>query len=77
MFCFDKFICCDFQEKRLYQLVWFTVGNICSRVHVREDSPCGTTVLKIATSESAVEENRNLIFSIYDGNIGGAFQVMR
>ena len=55
----------------------FTVGNICSRVHVREDSPCGSTVLKIATSESAMEENHNLIFSIYDGNVGGSFQVMR
>jgi hypothetical protein len=67
----------DFQEENVYQLVWLTVGIICSRVHIREDSPCGTTVLKIATSESGMEENRNLIFSIYDGNVGGVFQVMR
>jgi len=77
MFFVDKFVCCDFQGKHVYQLVCFTVVNICSRVHVREDSPCGTTVLKIAASESVMEENQNLIFNIYDGNIGGAFQVMR
>lgn len=55
----------------------FTIGNVCSRMHLREDSPCGTTVVKIAAAESAMEDNQDFIFSIYDGNIGGAFQVMR
>ncbi|XP_069675157.1 protein dachsous-like isoform X2 [Periplaneta americana] len=46
------------------------------RVHLREDSPCGTTVAKIAASEMAMEETRNVMFSIYDGNVDGSFQVM-
>jgi len=50
---------------------------VCYRVHVREDSPCGTTVVKIPASESSMEENRNFMFSIYEGNIGGVFEVMR
>jgi hypothetical protein len=55
----------------------FVIGHVSFRVHLREDSPCGTTVVKIATPELAMEDNRNVLFSIYDGNMGGAFQVMR
>ncbi|KAJ9587766.1 hypothetical protein L9F63_018792, partial [Diploptera punctata] len=47
------------------------------RVHMREDSACGTTVVKIAASDSEAEDNHNVIFTIYDGNTDGAFQVMR
>lgn len=55
----------------------FVTCHVSFRVHLREDSPCGTTVVKIATPELAMEDYRNVMFSIFDGNTGGTFQIMR
>jgi hypothetical protein len=62
---------------QISNLLKFITGYVYFRVHLREDSPCGTTVLKIAAPELAMEDNQNTLFSIYDGNMGGTFQVMR
>nr|CAD7392289.1 unnamed protein product [Timema cristinae] len=46
------------------------------RVRIREDSPRGTTMIRIATADQFSEESQGVMFHIVDGDHAGAFQVL-
>nr|CAD7585579.1 unnamed protein product [Timema genevievae] len=46
------------------------------RVRIREDSPRGTTMIRIATADQFSEESQGVTFHIVDGDHAGAFQVL-
>lgn len=48
------------------------------RVHIREDAPLGSTVVKIGVfSAFTVDSGRDVVYSFVDGNQAETFRVLR